>query len=241
LNIKKTEQLFWKDAENRLFQLSDEKYRNFSEKLNPNIKLIGVPIPKVRKLALSYLKTADKTELMSNPPLDSFLEIKFMKAIFLSRLSLDLKTRFQLLQEFLPYLDGWAICDLLCSELKDCKQHKKDYFNFMLTLIHEKKACHVAPYITRFFCVMALMYFDEEKYVKQILEEIKTMDCEHYYVMMGVAWLLSTLYLHLGDAMLDKIKALHLDKRTHNTTIQKIIDSRTISQEKKVLLKLEKK
>ncbi len=232
--------MFWEDAEQRLVSMADEKYRNFSQKLNPNIRLIGVSIPKVRKLALSYMKTEDIGILMSYPPLTAPLEIKILKVIFLSRLPLSLSSRLEMIEEFLPYLDGWAICDLMCSELKECRVHKKEYFDFIKKILHRQKSSAASPYTTRFFCVIALMYFADNEYVNDILEEIKQINCTHYYVMMGVAWLLATLYLKVGDSMLAKIKALHLDKRTHNTTIQKILDSRTIGSEEKQRLKQEK-
>lgn len=55
----------------KLFELQDKKYANFHGKLIPNIpreKIIGVRVPKMRKLAKEYFKNKESKLFLNNLP-----------------------------------------------------------------------------------------------------------------------------------------------------------------------------
>ncbi|SFS51333.1 3-methyladenine DNA glycosylase AlkD [Succinivibrio dextrinosolvens] len=220
----------WKDLRADLFKIKEDSYREFSEKLSPNVKMLGVRIPQVRKLALSYLKEFPQEELLQSPlPKEPYFEEKLCRAIFIARAKIDENQRITYVNEFLNYLDGWAICDGFCSELKKAKEHQEQYFSFIRKCFKNKSS----PYTVRYACVMALMYFCSPLYEDEIISYLDQINTEEYYVHMGVAWLIATLYTKNGPHILDKIKAITLDNLTYNKALQKITESNYICKEKK--------
>jgi len=89
---------------------------------------------------------------------------------------------------------------------------------------------------------MSLMYFCNQKYEDEIISFLDRINTKEYYVHMGVAWLIATLYTKNGPHILDKINAITLDDLTFNKAIQKITESNYISKEKKAeIRKLKRK
>ena len=220
----------WNDLHKDLVSIKEESYREFSQKLSPDIKMLGVRIPLVRKIALKYLKEYESSELLNTPlPDNPYLEEKLCKAIFIGRAKLDETERIKHIKSFLKYLDGWAICDGLCSELKACKCNLNLYYELIRKCFKE----HNKPFTIRFACVMALMYFSDIKYEDEIISFLNNINTDEYYVHMGVAWLIATLYTKNGPSVLKKIENINLDDKTYNKAIQKITESNYISKEMK--------
>ncbi len=144
-----------------LQSLSEVKYKEFSEKLSPGVAMLGVRNPIVRKLAQKYLKHEDPALLLQPLPLDSAFEERFCRAVFIAKIPMEVEKRLTLIKEFLPFINGWAICDCLCSLLKECKTHMDEYYSFVKPLfLHHNK-----PFDMRFACVMALDYFAKDVYL----------------------------------------------------------------------------
>lgn len=228
----------WKDLRADLFKIKEDYYREFSEKLSPNEKMLGVRIPLVRKLALSYLKEFPQEDLLVSPlPKTPYFEEKLCKAIFIARAKIEEEQRIKHIKDFLKYLDGWAICDGFCSELKSAKDHQELYFSFIKKCFINKR-----PFTVRFACVMSLIYFCTPQHEDEIISYLDKINTEEYYVHMGVAWLIATLYTKNGPHILDKLDAITLDDLTYNKAIQKITESNYISKEKKAeIRKLKRK
>lgn len=228
----------WMDLQSELLKIKEEAYRDFSQKLSPEIKILGVRIPLVRKLALSFLKNYPQEELLHTAlPDEPYLEEKLCKAIFIARAKIEEEQRIKYIKDFLKYLDGWAICDGFCSELKSAKDHQELYFSFIKKCFINKR-----PFTVRFACVMSLIYFCTSRYEDEIIPLLDSINTEEYYVHMGVAWLIATLYTRNGPHILDKINSIALDDLTYNKALQKITESNYISKEKKAeIRKLKRK
>ncbi len=228
--VKNMKNFSWNDLYKDLENSKEESYREFSQKLSPNIKMLGVRIPIVRKIALRYLKDYATEELLSSPlPDNPYLEEKLCKAIFIGRARIDEKERIAYVKTFLSYIDGWAICDGFCSELKTCKDNHKLYYPLIRKCFKVKNK----PFTLRFACVMTLMYFSDEKYEDEIISYLNNINTEEYYVHMGVAWLIATLYTQNGPAVLDKVNSISLDDKTYNKALQKITESNYVNKETK--------
>lgn len=228
--VKNMKNFSWNDLYKDLENSKEESYREFSQKLSPNIKILGVRIPIVRKIALRYLKDFATEELLSSPlPDNPYLEEKLCKAIFIGRAKIDEKKRINHVKEFLSYIDGWAICDGFCSELKTCKDNHKLYYPLIRKCFKVKNK----PFTLRFACVMSLMYFSDTKYEDEIISYLNNINTEEYYVHMGVAWLIATLYTKNGQSVLDKVNSIVLDDKTYNKALQKITESNYVSKETK--------
>ena len=92
-------------------------------------------------------------------------------------------------------------------------------------------------YEIRFGVVCLLDFFINEAYIDAVLEEMKKIHHDGYYVKMAVAWAVSICYIHFPEKTQKLLKENSLDDWTHNKTIQKIRESLRISKEKKEMLK----
>ena len=92
-------------------------------------------------------------------------------------------------------------------------------------------------YEIRFGVVCLLDFFINEAYIDAVLEEMKKIHHDGYYVKMAVAWAVSICYIHFPEKTQKLLKENSLDDWTHNKTIQKIRESLRISKEEKEMLK----
>ena len=91
-----------------LFINQDLKYKAFQSKLIPNIscdRIIGVRIPQLRKIG--------KTLEDNNFEWDFYEEV-MLHGFYIGYAKLPLEERLALLDEFVPYIDNWAVCDCVC-------------------------------------------------------------------------------------------------------------------------------
>lgn len=216
----------------RLNSLSDAKYKEFSQKLSPEVKFIGVRLPALRKLSKQLLKEFGNSLLDYRLTHASFFEEKFIKAYAVGNAPLKLQERFSHIRNFLPHIDGWAINDSFCTMLKDCKDNLEAYFLFIdpLLLSHE---C----YTVRFALVMCNNYYVRTEYADRILKRLVLIDTKEYYVHMALAWLIASLYTYNRDKTLQWLLSSGLDNKTFNKAISKMTESLTTSKEEKEYLK----
>ena len=96
------------NVQKRLFELSDEKYRDFHRRLVPTAEkeyIIGVRMPQLRKLA----KEVEPMPFLGELP-HRYYEENQLHAILLSSMK-DYAECLRQVERFLPYVDNWATCD----------------------------------------------------------------------------------------------------------------------------------
>lgn len=96
-----------------LFELQDEKYRDFHSKLIPDIakkNIIGIRTPVLRKYAKQFAKTDETDAFLQDIPHTYYEENNLHMMLITSIKEYDkcLKE----IEKFLPYIDNWATCDL---------------------------------------------------------------------------------------------------------------------------------
>ena len=144
----------------------------------------------------------------------------------MSKLSIEETKKY--LERFIPKIDSWAVCDVVCSSLKITKSHQKEMWNFLEQYINSKKEFEI-----RFSIVMYLNYYLNDDYIDKVIKNINNIKSEKYYVQMAIAWLLSAAYVKQRTKILEYLKKNELDTFTHNKAIQKIIESYRVSKEEK--------
>ena len=80
-------------------------------------------------------------------------------------------------------------------------------------------------------------HFLIDDYVDQALEIMMTVDQKEYYVMMAVAWAVSTAFIKYRDKVIEVLKDEKLPPLTHNKAIRKCRESYRVSPEDKEMLK----
>lgn len=218
----------------RLFELQDIKYREFHCRLCPTKKeIIGVKIPVLKKLSKELYK--EDKQILSKIGNEYYEEIMLQGLIIaLSKEPLD--KRINLIKQFVTKIDNWSVCDVFCSSLKIKNSEKKIYFDFLKIYYKSKKEFEL-----RFLVVMLLDYFLEEEYLDAVFKIINEIRSEKYYVNMAVAWLLSVAFIKYRDKTLSELSMLKIEDWTYNKAIQKIIESKRVSDEDKEYLKTKKR
>lgn len=215
----------------KLYELQDIEYAKFQAKLTPTIDadtIIGVRIPILRKFAKQYIKTKESEAFLDNPS-HIFYDERMLHGILISEIK-DYKTCIKRLDDFLPFVDNWGVCDIMSP--KSFKKNKSEALN---KIIEWSKSEHT--YTCRFGLEMLMSLFLDEDFKSEYLEIPASVKSEEYYVNMMIAWFFATALAKQWDATIPYISEHRLPQWVHNKTIQKSRESFRITKEQKELLK----
>jgi len=214
-----------------LFSLQDIPYRDFQKKLIPNIDpeaMIGIRTPDLRALARKLKGTPEAVEFLSDLP-HRFFDENQLHAFLISE-EKDYDRCIGLTETFLPYVDNWATCDQLSPKV--FKKHKEDLLPCIGRWLESGDA-----FTVRFGIGMLMQHYLDEAYDPAYPELVAGVESDEYYVRMMVAWYFATALAKQYDGVIAYLEEGRLDAWTHNKTIQKAVESRRISPDRKVYLK----
>ena len=220
------------DISQKLLDLRDEKYRDFTAKLIPNISketIIGVRLPQIRILSKELIKSGEHISFINTLP-HTYLEEYHLHSFIISSFK-DIDICIDEIEKLLPYIDNWSVCDSLRP--KCFTNNKEKALNFIKKCIKSE-----STYTKRFAIEMLMLYFLDDDFEVEYLNIVSKINGEDYYLKMMVAWYFATALAKQYDATLPYIKNHSIiDKWTHNKAIQKALESYRVSNEKKLLLK----
>lgn len=211
----------------QLLNNSDKKYKDFNSRLIPNTNniIIGIRIPILRNISRKIYK-GDYISFLN------LVKQKYMEEIllegFLIGLIDDEDIAIKYIKNFIPKIDNWCVCDTFCNSLKIVRKDKEKYFNFFTKELNLNK-----PFAIRTSLMILNAFYIDDNYINRILNFIDTIRSNHYYVKMGIAWLISTCYVKFKRETLEYLNHNNLDNFTYNKAIQKIIESKRVSDEEK--------
>ncbi len=214
-----------------LFNMQDEKYRDFQAKLIPTMKedtIIGVRTPKLRKYAGQLLKRDDIQEFLSDLPHEYFDENQ-LHAFILSGMK-DYEKCVNEVNKFLPFVDNWATCDQMSPKV--FKKHRTELINSIKVWLKSKET-----YTIRFGVGMLMEHFLDDDFDLKYPEAVSKIRSDEYYVNMMTAWYFATALAKQYESVLPYIEDKKLDTWTHNKAIQKAVESYRITDEQKAYLK----
>lgn len=214
-----------------LLALQDISYADFQAKLTPNIPrdlFIGVRVPEMRKLAKKVAKEPETSKFLKNLP-HKYYDENMLHGLIISEIK-DYDACIVAVDEFLPYVDNWAVCDIMSPKI--FKKNKKA----LLEKIKEWSASE-KTYTCRFGIEMLMSHFLDDDFKAEYLEIPLFVYCEDYYVQMMIAWFFATALAKEWDATIKYMEDKRLDTWTHNKAIQKARESRRITLKEKEYLK----
>ncbi len=220
-----------KEIRQGLFALKDEKYREFHKKLIPTVDentVIGIRTPALRKYAKEVSGTPGAEVFMQILP-HEYYEENNLHGMLIETMK-DYDECIAYLDEFLPYVDNWATCDLISPKV--FKKHKDE----LLVKIKEWMASD-RVYTIRFGMEMLMTHFLDEDFKPEYLGMVADVHSEEYYVNMMIAWFFATALAKQYEASLPYIENRRMERWTHNKTIQKAIESYRITDEQKQYLR----
>ena len=219
------------EIQKELFSLQDKEYMKFLSKLTPNVSedtIIGVRIPEIRKLAKKLVKNNEYEDFLKELP-HKYYDENLLHGAIISE-SKDFEKCIKLLDNFLPFVDNWAVCDTISPKI--FKKYKKGVIEKIKEWSQSDKT-----YTCRFGVEMLMTHFLDEDFKKEYLEMVANIHSEEYYVKMVVAWFFATALAKQWDYAVIYLEDNRLDVWVHNKTIQKARESLRISLEKKEYLK----
>lgn len=218
----------------QLSDLAEEKYREFNRSLIPGdtAPMIGVRMPKLREIAKkiarecpeAYLKEIREAEQRK----DLWHEEYLLHGMVIGYLKCTVEERMRLLDEFVPHIRNWAVCDCSCMTYKFMKKETDVWFPYLLKFLQTGE-----EYQIRFAVVAMLDHFVTEAYIGQILEQAGRIRHDGYYVKMAVAWAVSVCFVKFPEQTKAFLADNPMDDFTQNKAIQKIRESYRVSKEEK--------
>ena len=221
----------------KLIELSDDKYTEFHSGLCPGMdtEMLGVSIPKIRKLAKEIVKD-NPEEYLKNPE-EEYYEELMLQALVIANLKIDLEKKKEYIINCVPKINCWAVCDSFCAGLKDADKNPEFFWKIISKYFKSKK-----EYEIRFAIVMLLDHYVKEEYIDKIFKVVDNIKNEEYYVEMGIAWLVAEMYIKFPKQTMKYLKNCKLNKFTYNKALQKARESYRVSkEEKEILNKMKKK
>ena len=211
--------------------LADPAYRAFQAKLVPTVppeKVLGVRMPVLRAYARSFAQDRRADAFLQELPHATYDEMNLHGEL----IGLRAKTAqeaFALLEEFLPFVDNWATCDLI-----KVPAFKRDLPAVLARISDWVRA--PGTYTVRFGIVQLMTLFLDDAFEPGQLDVVARIDRPEYYVNMARAWYFSMALVKQYDVTVPLFQTPTLDAWTHNKALQKARESRRIPPETKAYL-----
>lgn len=215
-----------------LYRHQDKNYVDFISKLIPNVpkeNFIGIRSPEYKKIMKEIENEAasEISTFMEQLP-HQFHEENVLHITYICKMK-DYDECICALEKFLPYVNNWAISDVINAKSLEKNKDK------LITKI-EKWIKDDAPYTKRVAMILLMKFYLKEDFKVEYLQWAAQIQSEDYYVKMMIAWLFAEALATQWDEALKFIKQNKLEKWTHNKAIQKAKESRKITIEQKEFL-----
>ena len=218
----------------KIIELSDEKYKEFQSSLCPNTdNIIGVRVPVLRKFAKELLKEIDWQEYLEKAWDEYYEEVMLQGMIIgLASKNKNINEIIKYIDNFVPKIDNWAVCDTFCAGLKITDKNLEYMWRYIQKYIKSEKEFEL-----RFAIVMMLDYYINEEYIDEVIKILDNIKNKEYYVQMAIAWTISVAFVKFEDRTMKYLNNNSLDDFTYNKSIQKIIESYRVNEKTKGKLK----
>lgn len=210
-----------------LFSMQDLKYKEFHGSLCPDMdNIIGVRIPKLREYAKELYKCNNLKDIK--------IEDKYYEELVIQGMLIGFQTKepieevIKQVEEFIPKINSWAVCDTFCAGLKITKKYPTEMFKVIKEYLKSTQ-----EYQVRFAIVMLLDYYINDQYIDQVLQILDNVKLDKYYVQMANAWAISICLIKYYNKTLDFLNTTKIDDFTYNKAIQKAIESYRITNDQK--------
>lgn len=214
--------------EQQLFSMQDVSYADFQAKLTPGVPrecFIGVRVPQLRCLT-KQIKNEAQPFLNNLPHL--YYDENLLHGILISQMQ-DFDLCMDALENFLPYVDNWAVCDTMSPKVLGKNRE------VLLEKIRQWCASS-HTYTCRFGILCLMRHFLDDDFCPEYLDIPAAISSEEYYVNMMIAWFYATALAKQWDATIPYLEQGRLPSWIHRKTIQKARESYRITPEQKAYL-----
>lgn len=207
---------------------AEQDYRAFTTKLNPHAPypILGVRIPTLRRMAKDFIKHNDVLAYLEHfPPKQTLTFEEYMLGSFILAYApkplLSDEVRWQYIEKYLPYIQDWSLCDSFVASIHAWDKNTDFYVPRVQKLLDSQE-----PFTVRFAIVAFAQFAKDAQLIEPLLKRFATINLEHYYVQMGMAWTLSTLFLRAPEQVYAFLTSNHISPNLQRMTKRKILESR---------------
>ncbi|MBQ8750247.1 MAG: DNA alkylation repair protein [Alphaproteobacteria bacterium] len=196
----------------------------------------GISIPELKKFAKKIAKNNYKY-FLDNNDLEIY-ELRLLHAFVLGYTKDDIDVLLKYFDDFVKYVDDWAVNDSLCQSFKIARKHQDNVWNYLMKYQNTTK-----EFESRVVSVMLLSHYLNDEYIERVFKVLDRLNADDYYSQMGIAWAVATIMGKYPDMCLEYLSSENcsLNKSTYNKSIQKIRESLKVSIEIKEIVKKMKK
>lgn len=240
MNIEELKDIKWDERNLKIFnqflkELGEEDYAEFNRRIIPDMgDAYGIRVPILRKISNNIGKSKNIRELYDYLRDKEVYEEKLLQGMIIPKLDYEnVEEILKAIDEYILRINNWAICDSFVSTLKQIVNKNRElFFNKIKEYVKSDN-----PWEIRFGLILLNNYYSTNEYLDFIFDTVSSIKSQHYYVKMGIAWLISTCYISNKDKVTEFIKSNSMDKWCRNKSIQKIVESTRVSKEEKLEIK----
>jgi len=204
---------------------------NFSKKIVVSQKeIIGVRVPDMRKIAKETVKNLSFEDLISvidNCDKNIFEEV-FVCGLMINYSKFSDEEKIKATKIYLEFVDSWALIDSAAVPGKSEKINKNLWAKFVEECLFSQK-----EFVVRFGIIFMLAHFVRENEIDWVLENLRKVKHDEYYVKMAAAWLYAEAARDFFDKTMSELMNEKIDTWIKNKAFQKMLESFRISSEKK--------
>lgn len=160
-----------------------------------------------------------------------FFEEVMIIGMVIDLINVEPARRLSLVEQFVPLIDNWAVCDVFCGGAKwvgepgrgpkSCnKVPLEQMWKFLQRYLQSSSEFEI-----RFGVVMLMSYFLTEEFVGKVLLQMEKVRKGDYYVDMAVAWCLATARAKFDERTQEFVRNATLTPSVIKKYEQKVRDS----------------
>lgn len=191
----------------------------------------GISVPELRKFAKKIAKD-NYREFIESDDYSTF-ELKLLHAFLIGYIKDDINVLLKYFEDFMPYVDDWAVNDSLCQNFRIARKYPDIVWNFLMKYKNSTR-----EFESRIVSVVLLSHYLNDEYIDRVIGVLNTLNTDDYYSQMGVAWAVATVMGKYSEKCMEYLKSkdCKLDKITYNKSLQKIRESYRVADNIKAII-----
>ena len=128
-----------------------------------------------------------------------------------------------MVENFIPEISNWSVCDAFCADLKIVKKHQEIFLPLVLKNLKSKR-----EFNQRTAFNLSRAYYIDSPYFKKVLAAVLKIKPKHYYSQMAQAWFMCEAYIKHPKETEKYLK--NLISEVYKMTIRKLKDSYRVKE-----------
>lgn len=206
---------------------ADTEKAAFDQKLIPGSshEFLGWAVPELRKLAkeLAHKEPQQALALTASSQIHEMILLHGF-VIGYARWSWEEWTQY--VEDFVPRITDWAICDMVCCTLTLIRKHRAEGWDFLRPYWESGK-----EFEQRFAVIMLMDHYLTEEYLEKVLDVLRHLPPAGYYAAMAVGWAMQCAFLKKPELVFPLLTDPDIALESRVLARKKILESLRTPQE----------